>query len=141
MLKNIPANVSADLIKLLMDMGHGDELLIADANFPAYARPAVVVDCIGQNIPELLDSILSLISLDQYAEHPTVFMQVLPGDPYVPKVLDVYREIGFKHEEKGLREEAVSKAEFYEKIKNCYAVITTSEKELYANLIIKKGVL
>ncbi len=145
MLKNIPTNVSADLIKILMEMGHGDELCIADANYPSFAHPARVVDCTGQNIPELLESILSLIPLDPYVENPTTFMEVLQNDANVPggvpEVWETYKEIGKKHEKDGLRAKAINKYDFYEQSKNAHAVIRTSEKALYANIILKKGVL
>ncbi len=141
MLKNIPTNISADLIKVLMAMGHGDELVIADANYPAFAYPDIVVDCTGQNIPELLTSILSLIPLDQYVENPTTFMAVLPNDPYIPEIWDTYREIGKKYEQDGLREVTINKFDFYDQSQKAYAVIKTSEKALYANVILKKGVL
>lgn len=141
MLKNIPTNISADLIKILMEMGHGDELVIADANYPSFAHPSKVVDCTGLGIPELLDSILSLIPLDSYVENPTTFMAVLPNDPYVPTIWDEYREIGNKHEKDGLREITIHKFDFYEQSRKAHAVIRTSEKALYANVILKKGVL
>ncbi len=141
MLKNIPTNVSADLIKVLMEMGHGDEICFADANFPKLGHADIVINCVGQNIPEIMDSVLSLIPLDSYVENPTTFMAVLPNDPYVPEIWDTYREIGNKHEKDGLREIAIDKFEFYDRAKKAYATIITSEKALYANLILKKGVL
>ncbi len=141
MLKNIPSNVSAELIKVLMEMGHGDELVIADANYPKFAQPKVLVDATGHDIPSLLDSILSLIPLDQYEKNPTIYMQVMPDDPYVPTIWEKYEEVAKKHEQDGMRAKFVDKYEFYERAKNAYAVIATSEKELYANLIIKKGVI
>ncbi len=141
MLKNIPTNVSAKLIKVLMEMGHGDELVIADANYPKFGQPSVVIDATGHDIPPLLDSILSLIPLDQYEKNPTIYMQVLPDDPYVPTIWDKYEEVAKKHEKDGMRAQFVDKYTFYERAKNAYAVISTSEKELYANLIIKKGVI
>ncbi len=141
MLKNIPTNVSADLIKILMEMGHGDEICIADANYPRFGHAQNVIDCTGLMIPELMDSILSLIPLDPYVENPTIFMAVLPNDPYVPEIWDTYREIGNKHEKDGLREVTINKFDFYERAKNAYATIVTSEKALYANVILKKGVL
>ncbi len=141
MLRNIPNNISAELLKILMEMGHGDEICIADANYPKFGHAKNVVDCTGLEISELMDSILSLMPLDQYAENPTIFMAVLPNDPYVPEIWEKYREIGNKYEKDGLREETINKFDFYERAKNAYATITTSEKALYANVIIKKGVL
>ncbi len=147
MLKNIPSNVSGDMIKVLMEMGHGDEIVIADANFPRLAFPesGIVINAIGHNIPEILDSVLSLIPLDSYVENPTVFMKVAQGDKNVPNGVpdcwDDYYTIGKKYEKLGLREIQLDKPELYERTKKAYAVIITSEKALYANIILRKGVL
>ena len=81
MLKGIPAILPPDLLKILMEMGHGDELLLADANYPRLGQPERVIRCDGHGIPELMEAILSLMPLDSYVEHPTTFMAVLPNDP------------------------------------------------------------
>ncbi len=141
MLKNVPKNVSADLIKILMEMGHSDEIAIVDGNFPSGKHPGKVVHCIGLGVPEILESVLSLIPLDTYVDNPSTLMEVTPGDPYVPEIWDEFRKIGFKHEKDGLREVTIPRFDFYERTKNCYALITTSEAALYANIILKKGVL
>ena len=100
-----------------------------------------MVRCDGHGIPELMEAILSLMPLDSYVEHPTTFMAVLPNDPYVPEIWDTYRAIGAKYEEQGLREEAIDKYTFYEKGAKTYAAVVTGEKALYANVILKKGVV
>ena len=141
MLKGIPSILSPELLKTLMEMGHGDELVLADGNFPKFAHPANVIRLDGHGIPEILDAILKFMPLDPYVEHPTIFMEVLPDDPYKPEIWPVYREIGAKYEKNGLRELAINKFEFYERAKKAYAVVTTSEAALYANVILKKGVV
>ena len=141
MLKGIPSILSPELLKTLMEMGHGDELVLADGNFPKFAHPANVIRLDGHGIPEILDAILKFMPLDPYVEHPTIFMEVLPDDPYKPEIWPVYREIGQKYEKDGLRELAINKFEFYERAKKAYAVVTTSEAALYANVILKKGVV
>ena len=141
MLKGIPSILSPELLKTLMEMGHGDELVLADGNFPKFAHPANVIRLDGHGIPEILDAILRFYPLDPYVEHPTVFMAVLPDDPYKPEIWPVYREIGKKYEKDGLREETIDKFTFYERAKKAYAVVTTSEGALYANVILKKGVV
>lgn len=141
MLKNINKNVSGDLIKVLMDMGHSDEIVIADGNFPRWAHPKIVVEAIGFEIPPLLDAILSLMPLDKYVEKATTLMAVAEGDTYNPQIWQEYRTIASRYEEAGLREEVIERFDFYERSKNSYALITTSEKSLYANIILKKGVL
>lgn len=141
MLKHIPAILPPKLLEILMEMGHGDELVLADGNFPAFACPERVVRCDGHGIVPLLDAILRFMPLDSYVEHPSVFMAVLPDDPYKPVIWEQYRQIGKQHEEGGLRETAVEKPQFYERARQAYAVVRTGETALYANLILKKGVV
>ena len=141
MLKGIPEILTPELLKILMEMGHGDEIVLADGNFPAFAHPDRVVRLDGHGIPEIMKAILAFMPLDPYVEHPTILMEVLPDDPYVPEIWDTYRDIGCQYEEAGLREQAIHKLKFYERAKEAYAVVTTSEKALYANVILKKGVV
>ena len=141
MLKGSPARLSPELLKVLMEMGHGDELVLADGNFPKFAHPERVIRLDGHGIPEILDAVLQFMPLDPYVQNPTILMEVLPDDPYKPEIWPLYREIGKKHEENGLRELAVNKFEFYERAKKAYAVDATSETALYANMILKKGVV
>ena len=141
MLKGIPSILTPELLKVLMEMGHGDELVLADGNFPRFAHPERVIRCDGHGIPELLDAILRFLPLDPYVEHPTVLMAVLPDDPYQPEIWPKYCEIGKKYEQDGLREIAIDKFTFYEHAQKAYAVVTTSEAALYANVILKKGVV
>jgi L-fucose mutarotase len=141
MLKGIPKIIPPELMKILMEMGHGDELLICDGNYPRFGCPEKTVRMDGHGIPEILDAILKFFPLDPYVEHPTTFMAVLPNDPYKPEIWEKYREIGNEYEPDGLREEAIQKAEFYPKGAKCYAAIATSEQALYANVILKKGVV
>lgn len=141
MLKGIPDVIPPELLKILMEMGHGDELLIADGNYPKFGQPSQVIRCDGHSIPEILDAILTFMPLDSYVEHPVTFMEVLPNDPYVPEIWDTYREIGKRYETDGLREKVINKYDFYEQGAKTYAVVTTSESALYANLILKKGVV
>lgn len=141
MLKGIPAVLSPDLLKILMEMGHGDELVLADGNFPKFAHPEHVIRLDGHGIPEILDAILRFMPLDSYVEHPAILMEVLPGDPYKPVIWPCYREIGAKYEADGLRELAIDKFKYYERAKKAYAVVATGETALYANIILKKGVV
>lgn len=141
MLKGIPSILSPELLKILMEMGHGDELVLCDGNYPKMGQPERAVRCDGHGIPELLDAILQFFPLDSYVEHPMILMEVLPGDPYVPEVWDAYRKIAAKHDPKGAREEAVNRYSFYERGAKAYASVATSESALYANIILKKGVI
>ena len=141
MLKNIPSILTPQLLSTLMEMGHGDELVLADGNYPRFGHPERVIRCDGHGIPQLLDAILSFMPLDTYVDNPVILMDVVPGDPYVPEIWDDYRSIIAKHEKAGAREIAIPKADFYARAAKAYAVVTTSEAALYANIILKKGVV
>lgn len=141
MLKNISPAISPDLIKVLMEMGHGDELVIADGNFPAASIAQRLVRADGLGCLTLLDAILSIFPLDQYVEKPVALMAVVPGDPYKPVIWDDYRETVKQHESGFTDFDYVERFAFYERAKKAYAVLATSEMALYANIILKKGVI
>lgn len=140
MLKGIPDIMSPELLKLLMEMGHGDELVIADGNYPKGGHPNVVVRCDGHGVSELLDAILQFFPLDTFVENPAILMEVSDKNAKEPEIWDVYKKIGAKRSG-GLRELPVERFTFYDRARKAYAVITTSEKALCANIIIKKGVV
>jgi L-fucose mutarotase len=140
MLKQIPSVLSPDLLKILMEMGHGDEIVIADGNFPSASIAQRLVRSDGNMVPQLLDAILKFFPLDPYVELPVALMAVVPGDTYKPTIWDTYREIIKKHE-KFSDFEYVERFAFYERAKKAFAVIATSETALYANVILKKGVV
>lgn len=141
MLKGIPAILTPELLKVMMEMGHGDELVLADGNYPRFGHPGRVIRMDGHGIPEILDAIMRFMPLDSYVEHPTVLMAVLPDDPYKPVIWDRYRQIIGKYEPQGARDTSISRYDFYERAAKAYAAVTTGETELYANIIIKKGVI
>ena len=90
MLKGIPGILSPELLKVLMEMGHGDEIVLADGNFPAASIANRLVRCDGHNIPELLDAILKFFPLDPYVDSPVALKQVVPGDPVETPIWDVF---------------------------------------------------
>jgi L-fucose mutarotase len=141
MLKGIPSIISPELLKVLMEMGHGDELVLSDGNFPAAALANRLVRCDGHNVPDLLDAILKFFPLDPYVEAPVSLMSVVPGDTVKPVIWDTYKTIVEKYEPKTGRIEFVERFAFYERAKKAYAIVATGEKALYANIILKKGVV
>ena len=143
MLKNIPAILSPELLKILCEMGHGDELILADGNFPAESvgKNARVIRLDGHGVPEVLDAVLALIPLDKYTEKPAALMEVVPGDPIVPVIWDEYRAILAKHGENPDAVENMERFAFYERAKHAYAIIATGEAAVYANILLKKGVV
>jgi L-fucose mutarotase len=141
MLKNIPSIISPELMKILMEMGHGDEIVLADGNFPAASVARRLVRCDGHGVPELLEAILTLFPLDIYVDRPAALMSVVPGDKTKPTIWEQYRAILKASGEQFSDFEFVERFAFYERAKKAYAVVATSEKALYANIILKKGVL
>ncbi len=140
MLKNIPSIIGPELLKVLDEMGHSDEIVIADGNFPSCTMNSRVIRLDGLNCPEILEAILSLFPLDPY-EKNAFLMQVVPGDDVETPIWDTYEKIANKGDENFKGFEQIERLAFYERAKKAYAVIATSEKALYANIILKKGVL
>ncbi len=141
MLKNISPLISPELLKILAEMGHGDEIVIADGNFPSHAVNGRVVRADGHGGVELLDAILNLFPLDTYADKNAMLMEVVPGDNVETPIWDEYRSTMEKYEQDNVRIDHIERFAFYERAKTAYAVIATGEKALYANLILKKGVI
>jgi len=142
MLRNIPANLSPDLVKILLEMGHGDEILLADANFPGHHLHPTTVRADGLGIPDLLTSILTLMPLDRYSSYQVALMETVGDDPR-PPVWDVYEQIWNEAEKEAgpVSVKTIERMAFYDYTPSVYAVVLTGETALYGNLILKKGVL
>lgn len=140
MLKGIPDVISPEMLKVLMEMGHGDELVIADGNFPSASHGQRILRCDGHALPPILDAVLQFFPLDTYVECPVTLMEVVPGDLYRPDIWPQYAEI-IRKRERAVEFGFVDRFTFYERARTAYAVIATSEKCLYANIILKKGVI
>lgn len=141
MLLGISRLISPELIKILMEMGHGDEIVLADANFPSASHAQRLIRADGHGIVELLKAILDLLPLDTYVEHPVVLMGVVPGDSVKTPIWDQYRELIESVTARSEVLEQVERFAFYEKARRAYAIVATGETSLYANIILKKGVM
>jgi len=141
MLKNIPGILSPQLLKILMEMGHGDELVIADGNFPAASIAQRLVRLDGHGCATVLEAILKLLPLDIYVDKPVALMQVVTGDNVDTPIWDEYRKIIKASGEKFEDFDMIERFAFYERAKKAYVVIATSEAALYANIILKKGII
>jgi L-fucose mutarotase len=141
MLKGIPSILSPELLKILMEMGHGDEIVLADGNFPAASIANKLVRCDGHSTVEVLDAILKLFPLDPYVEAPVALMEVVPGDTVETPIWNDYKDIVTAYEPENNKFEHIERFAFYERAKKAYAVVATGEKALYANIILKKGVV
>jgi L-fucose mutarotase len=140
MLKGISPVLSPELLKILMEMGHGDELVIGDGNFPAASMAQRLVRLDGHGVPAILDAIMQLFPLDTFVERPVALMQVVPGDDTVPVIWEDYKRIINKYEG-DVHIEEVERFAFYDRARKAYACVATGERALYANIILKKGVV
>lgn len=143
MLKNIPSVLSPELLKVLCEMGHGDELVLADGNFPAehVGKDAIVIRADGHGVAELLDAVLTLMPLDRYSKYQAALMAVVEGDPCKPVIWEEYKKLLAKYEPEYGKIELLERFEFYERSKQVYAIVATGETQIYANILLKKGVV
>lgn len=142
MLKKIPGVLSPDVLKILMEMGHGDEICLSDGNFPAHSVGRKVIRSDGQGIEALLVGILEFFPLDTDTGDSVILMHNGDGEE-APPIWERYRQIIRKSEEAERFSDftRLQRYEFYERARQCYAVIATGESALYANIILKKGVV
>lgn len=147
MLKNIPPILSPELLKVLCEMGHGDRICIGDGNFPgaSMAKPnnCVFLRADGHGVNELLDAILQVIPLDSYVDHPVMLMQKMDCDKdMVIPVWDEYKKTVAKYDGRGADAFGFyGRFEFYDEARKCYCILQSGETEVYANVILQKGVV
>jgi len=140
MLTGISPLLSPELLSVLCRMGHGDEIVLADAHFPGESVNACTLRADGLRIADLLDAILPLFALDSYVESPVTMMDAVPGDSLDPAVEGSYREAIDRHAPDCPPIERVERFAFYEQAKTAFAVVMTGETAKYGNIILKKGV-
>lgn len=140
MLKGISPLLSPDLLAMLARMGHGDEIVLADAHFPGETMGQRVLRADGLRIPDLLDAILPLFELDAYAEDPVAMMAPVPGDALDPAVEQAYRAAIDRHAPQTPPIARIERFAFYERARQAFCVVMTGETAKYGNIILKKGV-
>ena len=140
MLKNIPPILGPDLLGILRAMGHGDEIAIVDANYPADAAGPALVRLDGVSATDVLDAILTPMPLDDFVEEAAFCMQVVGDATKREPVMDAFESIVKKHEpQMGLA--SLERFAFYERVSQGYAIVQTGERRLYGNILLKKGVI
>lgn len=139
MLKGISPLLNGDLLKTLCDMGHGDQIVLADAHFPAMSQNVPVIRYDGVQITDLLEAILPYFQLDQYMTHSAFYMQMVEAPDKMPEICKTYQKqikmTGYQHPLTPLE-----RFSFYAQTKQAYAIIATGDTQQYANLILQKGV-
>lgn len=139
MLKGIAKCISPELLAVLHRMGHGDEIVLADAHFPGHSLGPQVLRADGVTVATLLDGIMPLFELDSYAP-PLVMMQVVEGELLDPAVEADYMRVIQQHSANASGPERIDRYAFYERARRAFAIVMTSETRKYGNLLLKKGV-
>jgi L-fucose mutarotase len=140
MLKGISPLISPELLGVLARMGHGDEIVLADAHFPGETFNSQVLRADGLKIADLLAAILPLFELDAYVVHPLAMMAAVPGDTTDPSVEERYLKSIHPTNPHIDAIERVERFAFYERARSAFAVVMTGETAKYGNIILKKGV-
>lgn len=140
MLKGLSPLLGPELLATLCRMGHGDELVLADAHFPGETFGRRVLRADGLRIPDLLDAILPVFELDAYVDAPCVMMAAVPGDTLDPAVGKAYRAAIVRHAPRTPPIARIERFAFYDRARQAFAVVMTGETAKYGNLILKKGV-
>jgi L-fucose mutarotase len=139
MLKGLSPCLSPDLLKTLAEMGHGDEIILADAHFPGHTVGRRVLRADGLSISTMLDAIIPVFELDSYAP-PLVMMQVVAGDTLDAQVETDYLQAIRRHAPHAPAPERIDRFAFYDRARTVYAVLMTGELRKYGNILLKKGV-
>ena len=140
MLKNLPETLTPELFAILAEMGHGDELVIADANYPARANAKRLYVNKAMDSLQMLDLVTKYLPLDTFVACPAALMAVVPGDDYVPDLWPQYLEI-IRRNEREIEVEYLERQAFYARGREAFAVIATGERGRYGNIILKKGIV
>jgi len=139
MLKKLPPVLNGDLLKVLRDMGHADELTIVDANYPAASNARRLVRLDGVDATDTLAAILEILPLDDFVDAPAFVMS--PGPDEAPPVLAAFQTVLDAGNGKAVKVAALPRFDFYERARQSYALVATAERRLYGNIIIKKGII
>lgn len=141
MLRNIPPILSPDLLWTLRAMGHGDEVVIADANFPATALDARCHRLDGLTATDVLQAVLSVLPLDKFVANPALVMEVVGDSDAVPEIVAEFQTITTSTADNPATLDKLERFAFYDRAKAAFAIIQTGETRLYGNIILKKGVI
>ena len=141
MLKGIPKQISPELMYALMSMGHGDEIVLADGNFPAASNARLLVRADAIDVCTLLQATMEFFPLDAFVDDHAVVMQVVDPEAEEPPIWNEFRRILAHAEGSEVCLTPIERHKFYARSREAYCVVATSEEALYANLILKKGVV
>jgi len=141
MLKGVPTTISPELMQVMMSMGHGDEIVIADGNFPADSHADRLVRCDGLSGLQVIEGILKFLPIDTFVDDVAVVMQPVDANTPEPPIWEGFRRALERAESRKIPLTPIDRFDFYDRARAAYAIVATSETALYANLILKKGVV
>ena len=141
MLKGIPKEISPELMHALMNMGHGDEIVLADGNFPAASNAQILVRADGLDVCAILKAVMKFFPLDAFVDDHALVMAVVDPKADEPPIWSDFRSILSDAEGQAVNLTPIERYEFYARSREAYCIVATSEEALYANLILKKGVV
>ncbi|MEX5412434.1 L-fucose mutarotase [Atlantibacter hermannii] len=136
MLKNIDPRLSPELLYTLYCMGHGDEIVLSDAHFPAHSVNENVIRADGNQVEQLLKAMMPLFELDSYVTDAVVMMSASAGDELPPRLIDDYKSVLPENQEITF----IDRFAFYERAQKASCVVITSSTRKYGNILLKKGV-
>jgi L-fucose mutarotase len=140
MLKNIDPLLNPDLLRTLRAMGHGDEIAIVDANFPSESAGPKLIRIDGQNASRVLDAVLSVMPLDEFVPEPAMRMEVVGSPRQIEPVMAEFQSIIARHEPQ-VKLAGLERFAFYARVRGAFAVVATGDTRLYANVLLKKGII
>jgi L-fucose mutarotase len=141
MLKGIDPLLSPDLLQALQAMGHGDEIAIVDANYPAESAGPPVIRADGISATAILDAILSLLPLDDFVPEACWHMEVVGSAGPDQPIFGEFREVIARRESARFKLASLERFKFYERANSAFCMVATGERRLYGNIILKKGVI
>ena len=141
MLKNLDPILNPELLSVLAAMGHGDELAIVDANFPAAAMARRLVRMDGLKASRVLEAVLSVLPLDDYVESPVAVMQTPGQQESIPEPVREFQQTVNTAESKNVEISAIGRFDFYDRCRAAFAIVITGETRLYGNVLVTKGVI
>lgn len=141
MLRGIDPILSPELLCILRAMGHGDEIAITDANFPAHSCAADLVRLDGLDAPRVVRAVLSVMPLDDFVDDPVCSMAVVGNPDELPPVIRLMQSVIDELADKPATIRPLERFAFYERARAAFAIVQTGERRHYGNLLLKKGVL
>src|ERR1700679_3612684 len=141
MLKNLDPLLTPDLLQVLRAMGHGDEIVLVDANYPAESARPQVVRLDGVDATRALDAVLGVMPLDEFVPEACWRMQVVGAPDAEQPIFDEFRAVIAKREGAAFKLASLERFAFYARANACHAVVATGERRLYGNIILKKGIV